>query len=77
MINPNDIHHQSLLGVILQGLNIQGAKVKPILENNVLKIELDENQVKEIAFKDLNPQQRSVMDIKLREGKMVIYIKLF
>ncbi len=77
MINPNNVSPQGLLGVLLQGLNIQGTDVRPILENNILRIELNEEQVKQIAFKDLKPEQRSIMDIKLREGKMTILIKLF
>lgn len=77
MINPNNVSPQGLLGVLLQGLNIQGTDVRPILENNILRIELNEEQVKQIAFKDLKPEQRSIMDIKLQEGKMTILIKLF
>ena len=76
-MNPNQIANKGLLGLLLQSINISGTEVQPQLVNNEIVVELDKEQVKSLAFKGLPPSQREIIDIELKEGKMILRIKLF
>jgi len=73
MGNPN----QGLLGLLLQNLNVRGVELQPKLEGQEIIVELNKEQVKQIAFQGLPPSQREIIDLELHEGKMILKIKLF
>lgn len=75
MIGGNELQ-KGLVGLLLQSMNVRGVELKPYLDNNEIVIEINEEQVKDVAFAGLPPQQRDIMQIKLYEGKMVIRIKV-
>lgn len=66
-----------LFGVLFKEFNVAGQTVTPQLDNNILKIELGKEELKNIAFKGLKPEIRNVMDLDIKEGKVIITIKLF
>ncbi len=66
-----------LLGLIMQQLQLKGVKSQPRVEGNVIVIDLTEEEVKNIAFKDADERFRRIADVKIVDGKLRITIKLF
>jgi len=66
-----------LFNILFKELNIAGESVVPKLDNNILRVELTKEELKNIAFRGLKPEIRDVMDLEIADGKVIILVKLF
>ena len=66
-----------LLGELFKQFNIMGIKSKPELLNNELVITITEQEFKEVVFKGLDERAKNNISIELKDGKMIIKVKLF
>jgi len=68
---------EGILGEMLKNLNIPNVSAKPRVENNQLVIELNENDIKNIAFKGIDENMLKHINLTIENNKIVIRIKLF
>jgi len=66
-----------LLGDLFKQFNLLGIKSKPELLNNELVITITEQEFKEVVFKGLDERAKNNISIELKDGKMIIKVKLF
>jgi len=65
-----------LLNQILNNMALGQIRSKPFIENNVLKIVITEQELKEIAFKGVDPGIRESIDLVIDKGKLIIQVRL-
>jgi hypothetical protein len=66
-----------ILGEMLKQMNIPNISSKPVIEGGILKIEINENEVREIALRGVNENVKQYIEIKLHEGKMELRVRLY
>jgi ABC-type phosphate transport system substrate-binding protein len=50
---------------------------KPTFQQNILVLELDEEQFKNIFLNQVAPQYRQFIDLKIENNKIRVFVKLF
>jgi len=68
---------EGILSPFLKQFSIAGMPVSPKLLNNELVIEITENEIYQVLFKDARPEVKNAIKVELHEGKLVIKLKLF
>lgn len=68
---------EGILSPFLKQFSVGGIPVSPKIINNEIVVELTENEIYQVLFKDVQPQVRNSIKVELHEGKMVIKVKLF
>lgn len=68
---------KGLFNILFKEMNIGGESIVPKLDNNILRIELGKEELKNVAFRGLKPEIKNVMDLDIVDGKVVITVRLF
>jgi len=72
-----ELKMEGLLSQIFKGTPLAGIGITPQLVQNEIKIEITEQQFKELIFKGLDERGKKAVNIKLENGKLIVTIKLF
>jgi len=68
---------QGLLSSILMGSPLAGLGITPKMVQRDIVIELTESQFKELILKNADARARSAVDVKFKEGRMILSIRLW
>lgn len=66
-----------LLKSMIAGTTIPGTNLQPRIEGNDIVVEMDEKQLAELMFKDVDPKYRQALSLKIVDGRIVIRIRLW
>jgi hypothetical protein len=68
---------EGLLSTFLKGTALESLGVKPQLLQNEIVIELTEQQIRDMVFKDMDSRVKNSVSLEVDKGKIVIKVKLF
>jgi len=68
---------EGLLSQIFKNTPLANLGIQPLLTQNELKIELTEEQFKQMVFQGLDERGKKAVDIKIENKKIVVIVKLF
>lgn len=66
-----------ILKNLISGMTIPGTSLQPRVEGNEIIIELDEKQLAELMFRDVDPRYKPSLSLRVLDGRVVIRIKLW
>jgi hypothetical protein len=68
---------EGLLSTFLKGTVLEGVGVRPQLLQNDIVIELTEQQIRDMVFKDMDDRVKNSISLEVEKGKIIIKVKLF